>query len=510
MQSLLLPHLSFPERRFRESGLNVDPGRLSLNLSWSNNACGSIRAPYPSPPMSGSPLKENQSDASGGQDQRQSESNVSLTDEISRSIPPPSAPVIGESEPRRLQYAQEQGAFTERREMIHDPLLASQPPAFSGEISASAETAYATAGLPPTGKNRSLPPKTTRRTKAHVASACVNCKRKHLGCDSARPCRRCVVAGKAASCVDVTHKKRGRPPLKAEETPVRPYAPSSNDPSASRDVSHFSPSNRAHFHRRTSSREIRPITDLQLPQANDPTGNRVGGSGLGAASIPAQRWPPSVYPSPQRFVTSPSLPHGLNQRPVSAGSSQHSIAAQSPFVHSAGPGSSAAYPPISPYYERPQTPTRPLVSEPTTLAEFRGQQVEPGLRLPPILPSPDRHSGQFGPDPRRSHSYPTPWSSRPWFEQNQEQHIQPRSLEIMEPIARHTQSYQPLAGHNHHERAMRNSVVSAVPAQQYPSRMSPPRASAEQLRRASGSGDTDDPSPPTKRRRMTLDDIVND
>ncbi|EKV15701.1 hypothetical protein PDIG_13830 [Penicillium digitatum PHI26] len=49
----------------------------------------------------------------------------------------------------------------------------------------------------PTG--RSLVQKSTRRTKAHVASACVNCKKKHLGCDPARPCRRCVLAGKAVS-----------------------------------------------------------------------------------------------------------------------------------------------------------------------------------------------------------------------------------------------------------------------------------------------------------------------
>jgi hypothetical protein len=27
----------------------------------------------------------------------------------------------------------------------------------------------------------------------------VNCKKKHLGCDPARPCRRCVLAGKAVS-----------------------------------------------------------------------------------------------------------------------------------------------------------------------------------------------------------------------------------------------------------------------------------------------------------------------
>ena len=36
----------------------------------------------------------------------------------------------------------------------------------------------------------------TRRTKAHVASACMNCKRAHLSCDVQRPCTRCVATGK--------------------------------------------------------------------------------------------------------------------------------------------------------------------------------------------------------------------------------------------------------------------------------------------------------------------------
>lgn len=36
----------------------------------------------------------------------------------------------------------------------------------------------------------------TRRTKAHVASACVNCKKAHLSCDIQRPCTRCVATGK--------------------------------------------------------------------------------------------------------------------------------------------------------------------------------------------------------------------------------------------------------------------------------------------------------------------------
>ncbi|OQO00265.1 hypothetical protein B0A48_14052 [Cryoendolithus antarcticus] len=54
----------------------------------------------------------------------------------------------------------------------------------------------------------------SRKTKTHVASACVNCKRAHLSCDVQRPCGRCVTSGKQETCVDVAHKKRGRPRLR--------------------------------------------------------------------------------------------------------------------------------------------------------------------------------------------------------------------------------------------------------------------------------------------------------
>ncbi|KAI6376760.1 hypothetical protein MCOR25_002723 [Pyricularia grisea] len=57
-------------------------------------------------------------------------------------------------------------------------------------------------------------PKTQRKTKGHVASACVPCKKAHLRCDSQRPCSRCISNGKEDSCVDVQHKKRGRPRLR--------------------------------------------------------------------------------------------------------------------------------------------------------------------------------------------------------------------------------------------------------------------------------------------------------
>lgn len=43
------------------------------------------------------------------------------------------------------------------------------------------------------------PPGIARRSKAHVPSACVNCKKKHLACETKRPCNRCVQTGKEVS-----------------------------------------------------------------------------------------------------------------------------------------------------------------------------------------------------------------------------------------------------------------------------------------------------------------------
>lgn len=43
------------------------------------------------------------------------------------------------------------------------------------------------------------PPGIARRAKAHVPSACVNCKKKHLACETKRPCNRCMQTGKEVS-----------------------------------------------------------------------------------------------------------------------------------------------------------------------------------------------------------------------------------------------------------------------------------------------------------------------
>ncbi|ORY05757.1 hypothetical protein K493DRAFT_344859 [Basidiobolus meristosporus CBS 931.73] len=52
--------------------------------------------------------------------------------------------------------------------------------------------------------------------KKNVGRACVHCKKAHLACDESRPCKRCVHLGKSF-CVDVEHKRRGRPKLSANK-----------------------------------------------------------------------------------------------------------------------------------------------------------------------------------------------------------------------------------------------------------------------------------------------------
>ncbi|KAG5957905.1 hypothetical protein E4U57_001663 [Claviceps arundinis] len=78
-------------------------------------------------------------------------------------------------------------------------------------------------------------PKAQRKTKGHVASACVPCKRAHLRCDAQRPCSRCISNGKEDSCVDVQHKKRGRPRLR-DDREAR-FDSMRQTPGQSRDVS---------------------------------------------------------------------------------------------------------------------------------------------------------------------------------------------------------------------------------------------------------------------------------
>ncbi|KAL9104557.1 MAG: hypothetical protein Q9163_000531 [Psora crenata] len=109
------------------------------------------------------------------------------------------------------------------------------------------------------------PPGIAKRAKAHVPSACVNCKKKHLACETKRPCNRCIQNGKESSCVDVQHKKRGRPRLRDEEPFSEAYTPTVT----------------RHSHRDSKTyRELRsqaepPYVD-QRPQTSDPAFSQQG------------------------------------------------------------------------------------------------------------------------------------------------------------------------------------------------------------------------------------------
>ncbi|KAL2009350.1 hypothetical protein VTN00DRAFT_7544 [Thermoascus crustaceus] len=503
--------------------------------------------------MSGSPPAENPAELSrGSRRRRRSEPHPVTTNGAVESILAP-GPVSTAGE-RERQYAvsAQTPTLPGRPDIIQECLPSSRPPEYIGGVSAPAEAPYlqpgpATAAPGATAvatAARALPPRQTRRTKAHVASACVNCKRKHLGCDSARPCRRCVLAGKASTCVDVTHKKRGRPPLKAEEAPLRPYTSPFED--STRESLQISPSSsRGHFHRRTSSREIRPITDLQFSRAGDP--GRIGSGGLGPAVVQPPRWPPSMFSPPQTLATSPSMPGSLGPRPFSSsGVLQHALVTQapSPYIQSSAGGLPTApvsgghnpveisrqvppyigrsLPPTvspqlyqqpyraapSPYIDRPRTP--PTVTEPPVSRELQPPYFEPGIRLPPILP-PTTTVAESVPVPsahRRSDPFPTQWSFRERQGHLVEQR-QPAPHEPREPVSHQPPPYQRFPPELVHlDVSPRQQPGPSVPAaQMHPSPESPVRAQAGQPRTAA---EGDDSPRPAKRRRMALDDMVND
>ncbi|KAF2739963.1 hypothetical protein EJ04DRAFT_261451 [Polyplosphaeria fusca] len=152
--------------------------------------------------------------------------------------PPPPPPLLdlrsaqGNPQPRPLYP----GDTPPRPQQIHyqPPGRAIEPPPYGGvPVSHNYAYGYPSAGAPPYIGSQgpgpqaqptaiiapppSRPNKPARRTKAHVASACVNCKRAHLSCDVQRPCGRCVASGKQDTCKDVQHKKRGRPRLRDDK-----------------------------------------------------------------------------------------------------------------------------------------------------------------------------------------------------------------------------------------------------------------------------------------------------
>ncbi|KAL6236804.1 hypothetical protein BDW75DRAFT_102986 [Aspergillus navahoensis] len=466
---------------------------------------------------------------------------TAVTSAVHRPVPSTPPDHVTAREPALQRFVAAPGNETLPQPLAVSEAFSQFPPTFMGQPPAGpSPVTYPPAyGAATAGTSRALPQKTTRRTKAHVASACVNCKKKHLGCDPARPCRRCVLSGKADTCVDVTHKKRGRPPLKVDEGSIRTYATQIDHRGAPTDQGQA----RRPMHRATSSRELRPMTDLQLQAQPGIMGGRL-------PSGQPQRWP-IVYP----HTIDPSLTQRtVGHRRFSSSGSTQSLTSVSPTGHvplptgynpalaagrmPPGVGRPIPYPnPGMPPHPTPSPPqyqpygvsiqSYPENSNPRIVNRIpmgdagppprdpREGYMESSVRLPPIYPSPVANS-QPPPLPqaqahRVSDPYPGTWSPQ----QQQQQQMQEPRQGFMEPVSPSSQMRQAQTaavaevGQHHSQSQLGLSSSPGPQAQQLPAS----RSYDEQKGQGQGhehETDEGDSSRPAKRRKMALDDMVND
>ena len=188
----------FPSSPLVKERFGTDLSRFVLNPSSSKAFELPTTASLPSPPMSGSP-------------------------------PPPSPPYISRTDSLRrkrsaspVATASQAGYGLTRLAYEPNTRLQGFQPRYAGEIPSQVPTfpspfqqgfggSYmGTAGNVGLHQSTYLPvghtllsqhdvpgpARATRKPKAHVASACVNCKKKHLRCENTRPCKRCVQSGK--------------------------------------------------------------------------------------------------------------------------------------------------------------------------------------------------------------------------------------------------------------------------------------------------------------------------
>ncbi|PCG89082.1 Hypothetical protein PENO1_058290 [Penicillium occitanis (nom. inval.)] len=538
MQSLLLPAPWFSKTHFGPHRFDIDPGRVSVHLRppSSTGPKAGLRTFYSALPMSGivptgtqAPQSADTNAATTQREQQGGErTEISSSADQTRSNLPPRLPTLIPVEGPGVVSTQPL-RFLSTEELLVNPTT--QVPSISSTVSLSqvisGSPQLGLHGVPTSGAIRALPPRSTRRAKAHVASACVN--------------------------YDVFYlEKRGRPPLKAEETPLR-AVPSLDSSVTPREQYPAAPSARRPSHHKTSSREIRPVTDLQYsrPLEHGPAG--LGGS-ISPLAASSGRWQP--FASPQM------LPSGHNQRlPSSVGPSPMSTinyAHNNPFT----PYHMTAFPPppgasdmpaVLNYSDRPPTTTPPTVSPqqyqqhfPPTLQSrispqtpsrgldvapgpsslgFREPYTEPGVRLPPILPSPPTFAAHTSTHPhQRSDSYPNIFTYQTLGTSPQQQHEPPLSSSSSQQFTRPQESprsmfelrspYPPASGPaaGSHERS-----PPYIQAQRPHSMIIPPTtttASASPVynerRRKSTANDSEENPQPAKRRRMAVDDIVND
>lgn len=200
MQSLLLPTPWLPDTRFGQHRVDFNPGRTPTHVRpYSTAVKSSPRAVDSSFLMTGTVPADDV-----GESTRQTQPAQGTTSDIVTSSafnPPSTSTSLPTSRPAERPEISEPSR-QHPASNVPKTEESTAPPVSSGSGGPQAQAAPAPIhSSSPQNTSRTLPPRSTRRPKSHVASACVNCKRKHLGCDSARPCRRCVVSGKSVSAL---------------------------------------------------------------------------------------------------------------------------------------------------------------------------------------------------------------------------------------------------------------------------------------------------------------------
>ena len=196
MHSLRLPGVPPILPSFKRHRFDSDPSRFSLNLSLSKPIPTPCWASLPSPPMSGSPPPEHPLEppqAAGRRRKRSDTPNIHAPSPVSTPVVT-TATIVAETRPERHRDVLPTTGISIQPATWPTPYLATQ--SYGLGAGAPALTGPATSSLQPQYVTGPSSPKSTRKSKVHVLSACVNCKKKHLRCDNSRPCHRCVQSGK--------------------------------------------------------------------------------------------------------------------------------------------------------------------------------------------------------------------------------------------------------------------------------------------------------------------------
>ncbi|QSZ30277.1 hypothetical protein DSL72_004799 [Monilinia vaccinii-corymbosi] len=213
-------NISLGERRGKS-----DLARFSLDLSWARAVPDGAQSwAYPSPPMSGSPPlppRHNLDSSDRGHGSYGPAGNVfrdGRTPQQGHFDQMRGVPLRNYQPEPQLSYPQYQMDDMSAQYQYQQPRAQMAPHQHPHPLYANQQVVpYPAPERPPIGEVPGYTsPKSQRKTKGHVASA------------SQRPCSRCLSNGKEDTCVDVQHKKRGRPRLRDERDSTRYEGPGSN------------------------------------------------------------------------------------------------------------------------------------------------------------------------------------------------------------------------------------------------------------------------------------------